>query len=151
MKKSTLILLVAIIGLSFASCKKYGCTDPDALNFDDKVRSNNLVCEYEGSILFWYDKITQDSLEQIYGKIRALEYYVDLERIDSIEFTNPQDKLPRCGSKEVANFEDSLGTGYTRWVEYYVQLVDPSGMRGPILYDSIVSITANECLKIQLY
>ena len=158
MKKITLALSAAIIGLTFASCKKYGCTDPEALNFEEKVRSNNLTCAYEGSILFWYDQITQDSLQQLYGQIRALEYYVNDVRIDSLELNNPQDKIPRCGASEIATYSDSLGTttdgsgtGAARWIEYHVQMITPGGMVGPILYDSIVPITANECLKIQLH
>jgi hypothetical protein len=150
MKRITIAFTLAIVGLSFASCKKYGCTDPDAINFEEKVRSNNLVCEYEGSILFYYDAITQDYLIKKYGLITSLEYYVDEVRVDSIEFENPQDKLPRCGSKEVATFVDSMSTGAARWVEYRVNIVTPGGIVGPTIYDSIVSIKAAKCLKIEL-
>lgn len=144
MKKITLALSMLVIGLSFVSCKKYGCTDPDALNFEEKVRSNNLLCEYQGSVLFWYDEIIQDSLNTLYN-IKSLEYYVENVRVDSLEFENPLTKPPACGASEVATYTIDSTFGNKRWVKY--QIVTELDV---ILYDSTVEVSANECLKIRL-
>ncbi|MDX1351307.1 MAG: hypothetical protein R3279_13710 [Putridiphycobacter sp.] len=144
MKRITIAIAALVVGLAFTSCKKYGCTDPDALNFEDNVRSNNLLCTYNGSILFWYDELIQDSLNALYN-IQALEYYVEDVRADSLEFENPLEKPPVCGASEVATYTIDSTTGNKRWVEY--QIFTELGV---LLYDSTVEITANECLKIRL-
>lgn len=138
-----LALSAIVVALSFASCKKYGCTDPDALNYEVKVRSNNLLCQYNGSILFWYDQIVKDSLDDLYA-IKTLEYYVEDRRVDSLEFDNPLDNPPSCGAGVPTYTTDST-TGDKRWVEY--KIVTDFGL---LLYDSTVQISANECLKIRL-
>ncbi|MFK8039421.1 MAG: hypothetical protein AB8B74_14095 [Crocinitomicaceae bacterium] len=146
MKKISLIISIALLAISFVSCKKNGCTDPDALNFEDKVKSNNLLCLYEGSVTFWYDAIKEDSLRKLYG-IKSLEYYVNKIRIDSLPFSNAnaQEKAPRCGKSEIASFTDSLGAGYKKWIQYDIRTET-----GLVLYDSFVELTANQCLKIRL-
>lgn len=144
MKRITLAALVAIVGFTFVSCKKYGCTDPDAVNFADDVRSDNLLCEYEGSVLFWYDELIQDSLNGLYS-ITSLEYYVENVRADSLEFENPLIAPPSCGATEVATYNAEFGTGNKRWVNYkiFTEL-------DVLLYDSTIQLTANQCLKIRL-
>lgn len=44
MKNTLLILSILLIGL--ASCKKQGCTDPLAENYDDKAQEDNGSCTY---------------------------------------------------------------------------------------------------------
>ncbi|MFK8044695.1 MAG: hypothetical protein AB8B72_04320 [Crocinitomicaceae bacterium] len=145
MKRITLALTIALAGLSFASCKKYGCTDPDAINFEDKVRSDNLLCEYEGSILFWYDEIVRDSLLQVLGPIESLEYYVEYVRADSLEFDNELVEPPVCGQPEVATYTSTMKTGFQRWVRYQIYTNFDA-----LIYDSVVQLQANQCMKIRL-
>ena len=49
-KKIRLVVLIAMIGLTsatiFTSCKKDGCTDPNANNFDSKAGKNDGTCSY---------------------------------------------------------------------------------------------------------
>lgn len=47
--KMTKITLLAILGLSIglASCKKEGCTDPTAVNYDEKAKKDDNSCIYE--------------------------------------------------------------------------------------------------------
>jgi hypothetical protein len=45
-------ILVLLVFLSFISCKKEGCTDPLALNYDEKAKEDNGSCEYKDVIVF---------------------------------------------------------------------------------------------------
>lgn len=144
MKKITLVISIALLGLSFASCKKKGCTDPEAINYEDKVISNNLLCQYQGSVVFWYDQIKMDSLKKIYP-IKSLEYFVNDIRIDSLPFSEPLDKRPTsCSKKGIATFADSMDTGFQQYIKFHIQTD-----LGTILYDSIIQMTANQCLKVK--
>ena len=144
MKKIVLAMAALIIGNVFIGCKKYGCTDPNALNFEDRIRTNNLNCTYEGSVLFWYDQITYDSLKALYNH-KSLEYYINDVQRAILDFENPQSGIPRCGSSEVFSFTDSLNHSYKKYIHYTIKTET-----GILLYDSIAEITGNECLKIQL-
>lgn len=44
---------VALLLLS--SCKKEGCTDSDAVNFEEEAKKDDGSCEYEGNVLLWTD------------------------------------------------------------------------------------------------
>ena len=44
------------------SCAKEGCTDVDAVNYDSYADKNDGSCTFEGSVVFWYDAETADSL-----------------------------------------------------------------------------------------
>jgi len=114
-------------------------------NFEDKVRSDNLLCEYEGRILFWYDEIIRDSLLAVLGPIASLEYYVENVRADSLEFDNELVEPPVCGAPEVATYTSAMKTGSERWVRYQIYTNFDA-----LIYDSVVQLQANECMKIRL-
>lgn len=46
-----MILLLCISSVSLTSCNNDGCTDPNALNFDDKADENDGSCEYAPATL----------------------------------------------------------------------------------------------------
>ena len=40
------LLIVFVSAISFTSCKKKGCTDPNANNYDSKAKKDNSTCTY---------------------------------------------------------------------------------------------------------
>jgi hypothetical protein len=42
------ILLIALIGITIISCKKEGCTDRSAVNFDEKAKEDDGSCIFDG-------------------------------------------------------------------------------------------------------
>ena len=47
-KLKTLSVLFFAISISFVSCKKNGCTDPSAYNYDSNANTDDGSCTYEG-------------------------------------------------------------------------------------------------------
>ena len=58
MKKRHLILALAMITLGITSCKKEGCTDPLAKNYEKKADVDDGSCEYDDNVIS--QEITED-------------------------------------------------------------------------------------------
>src|SRR5687768_2716548 len=52
MKMINLSMLLLMF-VSFNSCKKEGCTDADAENYDSEAIDNDGSCQYKGDLTFW--------------------------------------------------------------------------------------------------
>lgn len=153
MKKIHISLLITLIGFSIISCKKEGCTDEFATNYEVKAKTNNLLCTYEGSLLFWMNESTSDSLKLNTGS-KALRYWVQevwtdslvqKVRVDSVNLNDFQDEVPECGEKDVPTYSAGLGLSDFRWVKYEIE-----NEFGNIIYSDVVKMLANECVKVQL-
>ncbi|MFD1551092.1 hypothetical protein DNU06_04160 [Putridiphycobacter roseus] len=145
MKKVITSLTILCLAMAITSCKKYGCTDPIANNYDGKARSNNLLCTYEGSLMFWYDEYIRDSLDKKEG-VLSLEYYVEDIQIDSLELNNPQEKEPLCGKSEIATYETkNLEGSNQRFVKYKI-----FDQLDQLIYSDIVEMKAGECVGVRL-
>jgi hypothetical protein len=50
MKKMMILMTVtSVLGLGIASCKKKGCTDPDALNYNAEAKKDDGSCQYDST------------------------------------------------------------------------------------------------------
>ena len=48
-----LLLLLLVLPFIISSCRKEGCTNPDATNYDEEASKDDGSCEYEGEVLLW--------------------------------------------------------------------------------------------------
>ncbi len=78
MKLLTYFILLTIISICIISCKKKGCTDPNALNYNENVQDDDGTCEYE----FIGHPLTLN-LNHVYDGIS-----VPQTDLDVIKFTN---------------------------------------------------------------
>jgi hypothetical protein len=65
------LLLIPI----FVSCKKLGCTDENAVNFEKEAQKNDQSCTYEGSVGIWFDSLKY--AEYANNGVQTLTYYVN--------------------------------------------------------------------------
>lgn len=146
MKKINVLLAILCLGLVVYSCKKPGCIDPIASNYDEKAKEGNELCPctYEGSLAFWFDEATSDSID-VFEPYDSLKFYVEDYFIEGLEVTEFQDEEPECAKKGVPTYTAGFGRSTFRWVKYEVR-----NELGGIVWDSIVKMEANECIKIQL-
>ena len=144
MKKTNALLAVMLLSLMVISCKKPGCTDPEATNFQANAKHQDTICRYEGSVVFWYDEETSDSLKSFFGG-DSLKFWVEHNYVDSLSVIDNLDEAPECGDKDVATYLADFGSSNFRWVQY--EIFNEFGL---LLYDSIIKLEANECHVIQL-
>ena len=145
MKKIILALSASVLMLgSMTSCKKEGCTDSYATNYDEKADKDNGTCTYTASVQFWYNKSTSDALVAL--GVTNLKYYIDNQLIGStaadVFFTGD----PSCTQSNVIRKSVDLGTSVTKSFTY--KIVDDAGdvlWEGTDKYDGTKS-----CYSIQL-
>ena len=149
MKKIKLVLTLAVIGIFVLSCKKPGCTDPEATNYDAKAKPNDLLCTYTSSILLWYNSATGEQLEDI--DTEQILYFIDDAQIDSLKLTAKGiENEPACGASKFMTLNSELGLSDFKYVKLRIETrIEESGP-GIMLLDSIVLLKANDCLKIKL-
>jgi hypothetical protein len=146
MKKTILIFGLAIIILPLITgCEKkiLGCTDPNSINFNSSANVNDGSCQYEGSIVFWYDPITADTL--IAHKVTSLTYYVNGvvvgSSIPSISWVTP----PDCGQNASVTVTEPF-TGVTN-LTYSFSVNDQNGI---VWWNNTATFIANGCSSYQL-
>ena len=146
MKRTVYIILMVVIILPlFSGCEKkiLGCTDPNSINFNSSANVNDGSCQYEGSIVFWYDPITADTL--IAHKVTSLTYYVNGvvvgSSIPAISWITP----PDCGQNASVTVTEPF-TGVTN-LTYSFSVNDQNGI---VWWNQTVTFVANGCSSYQL-
>lgn len=68
MKILKYITLFAIAGIALSSCKKDGCTDEFATNYDEKAKNDDGTCEYQDMALSLHFHLTHDGTEKEFNQ-----------------------------------------------------------------------------------
>ncbi len=145
MKKLNFVLIAVVLtsAITFTtSCsKKKGCTDSTSTNYDADAKEDDGSCTYKGSVQFWYNKATSDSL--VANGITSLAIYVDGAVVGSyatsVYFTGD----PACGQSNVVTSTKDLGTVKTKTFPYMGK--DQNGnqiLNGNITFDATISCTS---------
>ncbi len=141
--KKLLFLLAIPMALSITSCKKAGCTDPEAENYSSGAKKEDHSCTYKGEIVFWNDQtISQDMIN---AGITSLTYYVDGQIVGSSVSSIYWTSAPSCGQNGSITVTKDLGSAKNK--SYTYSIVDQDGFE---LWAGVANFTANTCTKIQL-
>ena len=142
MRKIYFILMIAASAL--ASCKKEGCTDPDAVNYNADAGKDDSSCKYEGSIVFWYRQDIADDLAMNGVSLLAASFFI--ENVGTHVPNNPTSSAPECGAVGSFTIVRDMGSNKTQLIDYLVEEVDGFGFWG-----DLVTLQANKCKAIELY
>lgn len=139
--KFSAILMMAL--LAFASCKKEGCTDGNATNFDEDAKKDDGTCTYEGQAVLWYGQETSEAM--VSDWISSLTFYVDGKVVGSsasnVYFTG----APDCGAEASVTVTKDLGL--TKGKSYEYSVIDDWG---DMIWSGILNFEANTCMKLEL-
>lgn len=146
MNKIKHLLLIGVIlsTTTFVGCKKEGCTDINATNYDSEAKDDDGSCRFEGSVQFWYNQATSENL--LDDGSASLTFSVDGEVIGSYAASVFFASNPSCGQASVVRTTKDLGSAKTKTSTYRV--VDDFGdeiWTGNVTFDA-----ADECLSIEL-
>jgi hypothetical protein len=143
-----LIICLSLMGgvTVLNSCKKdkiKGCTDKDSKNYDATAEEDDASCKYEGSIVFWYNSATADSL--IDDGATALTYYVDGVVVGSSAASVYWTGAPDCDQSGTVSITKDLGSVKSKTSTYSVK--DDTGFE---YWSGTLTFTANTCTSTKL-
>ncbi|MGJ8661306.1 MAG: hypothetical protein ACSHXL_04655 [Bacteroidota bacterium] len=101
------VFLFVILITSIYSCKKLGCTDENALNFEEVAQKDDESCTYEGSVGIWFDSIKADEYES--NSIIAITYFIDGDSSTTVFSDQYVSTIPTCGSPDVFTVKFNMG------------------------------------------
>ena len=137
------IMILGLGLLALASCKKEGCIDVDATNYNADAKKDDGTCTYEGKTVFWYNETASTNLTA--DGATSLTYYVNGEVVGSGAANVYWTAAPDCGQDASITVTKSLGGSKTSAYTYSVK--DQTGWE---YWSGSVTFEANTCIKQQL-
>ncbi len=142
-KVSSLFLLVLITSLTVVSCKKPGCRDTRATNFNAEANTEDGTCTYTSKITFWCLPEASATLKNAGHEM--LRFEITGVIVDSVVTENFFAPTGECNAPGVKTIEQDLGNYDKRYYKYRVK-----GNEFVTLYEGFIDLKANECYGIQL-
>lgn len=143
MKKFILFTMTALAVLTFDSCKKEGCTNADADNYDSSAKKDDGSCTYTGRHVIWYNSATAVNLA--YDGITSLTYYVDGAVVGSSSASVYWTGSPDCGTNGSITVSKNLGTSNSKSFSYSVKDQDDAEV-----WSGTLNFVGNQCTAFQL-
>lgn len=147
MKKSFLpIFLMSALGFtSLTGCKKEGCTNGIATNYDSKAKKDDGSCVYDASVQFWYDETASDDMDA--DGITDLTVYVNDAEIGSYSVVDDfSDAAPACGESGIISKKFNLGSAVKKTISYSIEDQD-----GQVVDEGTIELdAANKCTSFQI-
>ena len=142
MKKT--IIALAALALALGGCKKEGCTDSDATNYDSKAKKNCNCCEYRGDLVIWYPKSTADFF--VLNLTTSVNVYLDGVLVGNMPVSGSGyfSAAPACGAGG-KTFNVDMGSFSSRSYEYRIDDQD-----GDMVDFGYVSVSANKCSSLKI-
>ncbi len=130
MKKLVLLFVILSSFVTFSSgCKKDGCTNVNACNYDPDAEKNDGSCIEKGKVTFWQSSATSYNFTDVTINGSTSTINVDLP------------SSPSCDESGCANFTLCPGT-------YSFSAVEQTP--GTATWNGSVTITDNGCIRFQL-
>ncbi len=145
MKRVTYMTAMLLIAgaTTLSSCRKEGCTDKTAKNYNQDAKKDDGTCTYEGSVVFWIDQSTSANL-LIAGET-SLTFYFDGVVVGSQAATTFWTGAPECGQNGSITVTKSLGGVKSK--SFPFKVLDQDGIT---IWESNITLNANTCLKEHL-
>lgn len=141
--KSILGSLLIIGFILLSACKKEGCTDSEANNYQIFAKKDNGSCTYSGSVVLWYKVGVFTGLAS-YG-VTNLSLYINGEFKNEYAVGFYSTSEPECGKEYTMSIELDLGSQKSK--EFNYEIFDQNGI---VRFTGVINVSANQCSKYEL-
>lgn len=140
MKK--IFLIVAAISCMFSSCKKEGCTDASAENFNADAKKSDGLCVYKADVVIHYNSASAQMLQD--AGVNKLTYFVDGVSLGTHSTAIYWNTAPGCFDPGTISKKIELGGDASKlvFIEYY--------FNGVLMYSEEKTLQAGFCNPISL-
>lgn len=137
-----IILFIVSFSLVVLSCKKEGCMNENATNYDAEVKKDDGSCHFEAKTSFWFSEGVSEFLVGPY-EVTALTVYMDDVSVGTMD---PADwKVgPDCNGE---NFTVVTDLGGFTGKKYSYSVRDNNGTQQ---FYGTVSLVGNDCKSVEL-
>lgn len=118
--KKIILSAIVLTALSTTSCKKKGCIDSEASNFDTEAKKDDGTCVYKGNVTWWIGQ--QESIGLNSNGITDLNIYVDDTLVGSQGSNIYFLSAPACGEPSIVTKQFDMGTLKSKSINY--QIID---------------------------
>ncbi|MFT5820524.1 MAG: hypothetical protein ACI8ZM_001767 [Crocinitomix sp.] len=143
MKMKLSVGIILGLGLLITSCKKEGCMDIDAKNYNSEAKKDDGTCTYEGKHVVWYGESAADGL--VADGATSLTYFVDGSLVGSGASNVFWTSSPTCGQDGSVTITKDLGSVKTQ--SYTYSVIDQTGWE---YWSGIMNFNANTCTEVEL-
>ncbi|MDA7803276.1 hypothetical protein N8987_01700 [Crocinitomix sp.] len=127
-----------ILTFVFISCKKEGCINENAANYDSEAKKDDGSCNYEASVSFWFNEEVADGLSGAELNIAMNEKFVGT--MDATDWKTG----PDCGGENYTIVIDLEGNSNE---SFAYSIANNFGMH---MFDGTVTLIPNDCISEQL-
>lgn len=127
----------------FSSCKKEGCTNPVADNYDAKAKTSDLSCVYTVEAVFWFKENISIGLQAV--DIKKLTFLLNDEPLGTSKTDKFWEEAPECGEAGTIKFSRELKKSNSE--PFYYSVKDEEGL---VLWNDIITLDTDSCRVIQL-
>ena len=141
------VVLIVVLGLAFASCKKKGCTDVTADNYQSSATADDGSCTYSGSTVFWFDYATANNL--FGNSILTVDIYIDNVNSGSLNWNQYTSVAPVCGVSGYTEVTD-LANSASMELAYHIRTQpDPVSGLTTVLDSGLVTTERSTCNSVE--
>lgn len=141
------VVLIVLLSLAFVSCKKKGCTDIAADNYQGAATADDGSCTYSGSIVFWFDDTTANNL--FGNSILSVDIYIDNVISGSLNWNQYTSAAPVCGVSGFTEVTD-LASSASMELSYHVRTQpDPLSGLTTVLDSGLVVTERGTCNSVE--
>ena len=141
--KRIILLPILIMTLLIGSCKKEGCTDSLAENYNEKAKKDDGSCTYKADALIWWNEETSTALEDYESYV--LYIYVDNVLVSTESIALFWNSAPECGAQGTVTASRDMKGNSKETVPYYIK-----DEYDEVLWDGYLEYEAGVCYSQQV-
>ncbi len=137
MIKNSFLALLTLL-LLFSSCKKPGCTNENAENYNEKAKTDDGTCKLKADIVFWFDQ--QKSNQLVSQGETTIQIFLD-GQLKGTSFANaPWPQAPACYSGSGVSYSEEWTENPTKTFNVVLK-----GQNGAVIANYNYTATGGKC------